>query len=451
MVQFDLTRRDTIFALATAPAPAAISVIRVSGPQADGVREQLFCPKSGLVQRPFVLTLGVVVDSAGEVVDEGLCAAFPEAKSYTGENSFELSVHGSPVIVRRVMGILRGLGCRPAQPGEFTLRAYLTGRMDLSSAEAVHDLIEARSDRAARQALLHVQGGLKFRAEALRSTIVDVLAELEARLDFPEDSLGEAETHRLQTSLSEAERELSLLLASAAFGRRQREGARVVLVGRPNAGKSTLLNVLYGEERALVFDVPGTTRDALEVDIELEGQRIVLVDVAGLRSVEGIDPVEALGIARVKEELGRASGAIFLRDAPQTHLELDAAIRRQIPEHVQVLEVETKLDITQAPSLEIAISAHTGEGLDVLKRQLSQMLFSENTDEVILTRERHRAWVEESRDATREAIDVLKKNIPQEVACAELRRAASGLDALLGSDTGEDVLETIFNRFCIGK
>lgn len=451
MTRFDLARIDTIAALATAPAPAAIAVIRASGPNADAIRARIFRPHRG-PQRPFVQTLGNVVDPSDDVViDEGLCTAFPDRRSYTGEPSFELSVHGSPVTVRRILGILEAAGCRPAEPGEFTLRAYLAGRMDLSSAEAVHDLVQARSERAARQALLHVQGGLRDRTEALRSTIVDVLAELEARLDFPDEPLGGAESRRLEAELRTAEQALAGLLSSAAFGQRQREGARVVLVGRPNVGKSTLLNALYGERRALVFDQPGTTRDALEVELSVDGHRLVLVDVAGLRATENIDPVEALGIARVKEELHRATAALFLRDAPEANTHTDDALRAQIPPHVSVLEVETKIDLVDRPVLTVAISAATGAGLDELRARLGALVFVDSTDDVVLTRDRHRVTVEQSHAATREAIAALNSGLPHEIVCGELRRAAGGLDALLGADTNEDVLETIFSRFCIGK
>ncbi len=451
MARFDLRRTDTIVALATAPGPAAIAVIRVSGDDADASRARIFQAHRG-EQRPFVQTLGDVVDPAtGEPVDEALCTAFPAKKSYTGEPSFELSLHGSPYLVRRVLGILETVGCRPAEPGEFTLRAFLTGRLDLSAAEAVHDLVKARSERSARQALLHVQGGLKDHTEALRASIIDVLSELEARLDFPDEPLGDAATERLTTTLTNAGRALDALLQSAAFGQRQREGARVVLLGRPNVGKSTLLNALYGEQRALVFDQPGTTRDSLEVELMIDGQVVVLVDVAGLRTSDDIDPVEALGIARVKEELQRANCALFLRDDPAHHAEVDAAIRAQIPSHVTVVEVETKSDLRRSTAIDLAISAMTGGGLLELRQRLAEVLFSDRTDDVVLTRDRHRVWVEQSRGATAEAIAALEAGLPHEVVCGELRRAASSLDALLGADTSAEVLDTIFRRFCIGK
>lgn len=451
MAQFDLTRSDTIVALATAPTPSALAVIRVSGPRADELRQAVFRPRKGR-QRPFVQTLGAVVADADEgLIDEGLCTAFPAGRSYTGEPSFELSVHGGRVVVQRVLGRVEALGARPAEPGEFTLRAYLSGRMDLSAAEAVHDLVEAGSERAARQALMHLQGELKARVEGLRVAIVDALAELEARLDFPEEALAEADTRGLRDRLVDAEARLDRLVGSAAFGQRQREGARVVLVGRPNVGKSTLLNTLYGEARALVFDAPGTTRDALEVELGLDGYRVMLVDVAGLRETEGVDPVEALGIERVKEELQRASAALFLRDEPAHHADADARIRSQIPGHVPVVEVETKVDARPQPTLALAVSAHTGTGMDALRTALMAVLFDDSTEEVVLTRERHRVAIEASRDATREALDALVAGHPDEVVCGELRRAVSGLDTLLGADVNADVLETIFRRFCIGK
>ena len=187
------------------------------------------------------------------------------------------------------------------------------------------------------------------------------------------------------------------------------------------------------------------------MELTLRGHRVVLVDVAGLRATDDLDPVEALGIARVSEELRRASCALFLRDDPERHADADAAIRARIPAHVAVVEVQTKCDLVETASLDVAISAVTGEGLDRLQTKLGEVLFAHSTDDVVLTRDRHRVWVEQSRDATREAIDALRVDLPHEVVCGELRRAASGLDALLGADTSGDVLETIFQRFCIGK
>ncbi|MBX2812596.1 MAG: tRNA uridine-5-carboxymethylaminomethyl(34) synthesis GTPase MnmE [Myxococcales bacterium] len=451
MASFDLHRVDTITALATAPAPSALAIIRVSGPKAHAIRQQIFVPRREK-QSFFIQTLGEIVhpQSSHEVIDEAMCTAFPGPKSYTGEDSFELSLHGNPYLVGQVLAALESLGCRPAEAGEFTLRAYLTGRMDLSSAEAVHDLVKARSERAARQALIHLQGGLQTQVQALRSVIINVLAELEARLDFPEELLGDSRTLHGLRELSAAEAQLTQLLSSASYGQRQREGARVVLLGRPNVGKSTLLNTLYGEERALVFELPGTTRDVLEVELEIDGYHFLLVDVAGLRTASDVDPVEALGMGRVVDELKRASCVLFLRDCPKDNQLEDEAIRKSIPDHVVVIEVETKADKNQ-PQLPLAISAVTGVGIEDLKAQLRNQLYEESTNEVLLTRERHRVHVLQSRDATRDAIQAIQNHMPHEIVCGELRRASQGLDDLMGSNISEDVLETIFSRFCIGK
>lgn len=461
MTRFDLSRKDTVCALATAPAPAAIAVVRVSGPDADAVRARVFRPRRP-PQRPFVATLGDVLDASAErpeeaVVDEALCTAFPEGRSYTGEPSFELSLHGGPLRVRAALRSLLAAGCRLAEPGELTLRAVLNGRMDLSQAEAVHDLVMARSDEAARAALRSLKGGLARTLEPVRAALVDALAEIEARLDFPDEDLGEAAKDALLGRLQDAACSLDRLLASAALGERLMEGARVVLYGLPNAGKSTLLNALVGEERALVHETPGTTRDVLEAERIFDGVPAVLVDVAGVRHEGDIHPVEALGIARAREELARADLVLLVVDAAAP----DAALRltslwADVGE-TNALAVLTKRDLAPKAPLPdgvLAVSAKTGDGIDALADAIANRLVGEKApeaSEVVLTRARQRREVEAARDALVAARGALDAGEVHEVVASELRAAGRSLDRLLGRRLDDDVMDAVFSRFCIGK
>jgi len=453
VAHFDLSRKDTICALATAPQAAALAVIRVSGPDAEAVRDRVFKPKRGRSPKPFVATLGHVVrEQAGalHLVDEALCLTFPEGRSYTGEAGFELSIHGGPTRVRAVLELLRAHGCRMAEPGELTLRAVLTGRMDLCAAEAVHDVVVARSDVAAEAALRNLAGELGLKLDAARAHVVDVLAELEARLDFPDEDLEPMAAARLVATLEMAERDLSRLLDGARLGQRLTDGARVVLYGLPNAGKSTLLNALVGEERALVHDSPGTTRDVLEAETVVAGVPITLVDVAGVREGE-VHPVEAMGIARAKDELRRADLVLAVRDLsdPDAHA---VDVRELVS--TPVVEVGTKVDLvgTDLGGV-LAISARDGTGLDTLRACIADALVGDARlgDEAVLTRARQVEEVSAARDSVREAKDALEQGMPGEVVASELRRAGWALDRVLGRELDEEVLDTIFTRFCIGK
>lgn len=462
---FDLERRDTICAPATAPGTAALAVVRVSGQGADDVLARVFAKERPGPHRPFVATLGTVLDaSAAEPsrapLDEALCVRFPEGRSYTGEASFELSLHGGRSRVESVLRSLLAAGCRLAEPGELTLRAVLTGRLDLAAAEAVEDLVKARTDEAARVALRTLRGALGDALGPIREALVDALAELEARLDFPDEDLGEAETADLVTRLEGARARAQRLLSSATLGRRLSEGARVVLFGLPNAGKSTLLNALVGEERALVHDTPGTTRDVLEAEVSFGGVPAVLVDVAGVREGGDLHPVEALGIARARQELERADVQLLVvdRSAPSASDDVRAL---QAAARDDALLVLTKADRPLATPLAgdqearaLVVSAHDGSGLEGLRAALAARLAGDrdtSRDEVVLTRERQRAEVERVEEGLCEALLALEADAPHEVVASELRRAGAALDRLLGRALSEDVLDVVFSRFCIGK
>jgi tRNA modification GTPase len=451
----DLGRKDTICALATPPGQGALGVIRVSGPKSREIGGLIFSPRRG-AQRDFVATLGdlhVPSPGGGDPLhlDEGICTFFPHGKSYTGEDSFELSLHGGPVILKKALAGLVDLGCRMAQPGEFTLRAVLTGRLDLTQAEAVGDLIAAPSEAARAAALRNLAGSLSLPLEEIRQRLVDALAEMEARLDFPDEPIGEAARKELEKSLGRAEADLKALLASAEFGRRLMEGARIALFGAPNAGKSTLLNRLAGEDRALTHHVPGTTRDSLEVALEVGGYGLVLVDLAGFREATDADPVEAMGMERARRELKRAHVVVHLVEPGAQPPEKNAELADL---EAEIIVVRSKSDTVSEDARRdgLWVSAKTGAGLpdflDLLKERLG---LNHASPETILTRHRQQEHVQLAARAVHSARQALDAGLADEVVCSELRVAGAQLDALLGKDVGEDVLNTIFSRFCIGK
>ena len=448
---------ETICALATPPGQSALAIIRVSGPEALAIKSQIFRPKK-TPQKHFVATRGDVLD-----LDDAVCVSFPEDKSFTGEPSFELYLHGSPIISQRVLEALQALGARGARPGEFSLRAYLSGKIDLCEAESICDLISARSEQAAQAALRNLKGGLSNYLEPTRVNLIDILCEIEARLDFPDENLGQLQKEILSNKIQNCLDTLNKLLKSAQLGKRLTEGARVVLLGRPNAGKSTLLNALLGEDKALVHETPGTTRDIIEANWVLNGVPIILVDVAGIRESENLDPVERLGIERAKQELDKADLILSLREPGQERVKLNFV-------GVPVIEIETKIDLdrhceepktTQQSSLDcfallamtIKISAKTGQGLENLRQQIIQILLGDNFNlgEVMLTKIRQKEEVQKAHECLVEAKEALKRGEPDEVLAFELRSAGNALDRLLGKSLNEEVLNLIFSRFCIGK
>lgn len=429
--------RDTICALATPPGHSALAVIRVSGPNALRVKDQIFAPKLGH-QKHFVATRGDVLD-----LDDALCTSFPENKSFTGEPSFELSLHGSPIIAKRVLEELQALGVRGARPGEFSLRAFLSGKIDLTEAESICDLINARSEQAAQAALRNLKGGLSDYLEPTRIILIDVLCEIEARLDFPDEDLGalaqEALVDKIQTCIDT----LQKLLRSAQLGKRLTEGARVVLLGLPNAGKSTLLNALLGEEKALVHDTPGTTRDVIEANWVLNGMPLVLIDIAGIREDDNLDPVERLGIEKAKRELDKADLILWLEEPGQQKLEVPWIT-------APIIEVKTKADLRDDLK---GLSAKTGQGLEELRQKITHILMGDQFDlgEVMLTKVRQKEEVAKAHECLLEAREALLRGEPDEVLAFELRSAGNALDRLLGKSLNEEVLDLIFSRFCIGK
>ena len=444
----DLLMRDTIAACATAPGAAGIAVIRISGSRAEEILGQVFTPRShqGKMEHGR-LYLGTLHDGEKDI-DECMAVVMRAPKSYTRQDVAEIQLHGSAYSVTACLNALTAAGARPAEPGEFTLRAYLNGRIDLSQAESVMSLIQANNERAGQSALRQLNGGAsRFIGEA-QAELVSILAQVEAAIDYPEEVDDPAEDE----ALAERCRALSDHLTDAAKERAARlirDGLHVALLGPPNAGKSTLLNALLGEDKAIVTDIPGTTRDVLTGSFTLDGYSVTLYDTAGIH--ETADQIERLGIDRTYRAALQADAVWWLTDltAPGS-TELPEAVRTS---GLPVLKVYTQLDRlppdAPLPRDGIAVSAVTGQGLDLLKAELSSM-FAQLPD-TPLTQQRHIQAAREAAASLQEAAKALDEHLSQEFAAVHLHAALETLGAITGEQTDERLLDEIFSNFCVGK
>ncbi|GGB49676.1 tRNA modification GTPase MnmE [Deinococcus soli (ex Cha et al. 2016)] len=432
--------QDTIAAIATAPGSAGVGIVRVSGPHALSVADRVFRGRRAPSRTPGGRFLfGHLLDASGEMLDEGLCLIFKGPRSYTGEDVAELQTHGSPAVLARVLQATLDCGARPARPGEFTLRAYLSGRLDLAQAEAVLNLIEAQTDTARRQATLGLSGALGERVDGVARGVTRTLAAIQALLDYPEEGVPDEDR---TLPLAQAESDLRDLLASARAGQVATRGARLALIGRPNAGKSSLLNALLGYERSIVTPIAGTTRDYLEAAVELAGVPVTLVDTAGIR--ETGDAIEAAGVRQALSLAGAADLVLTLEDgsAPREALPADLSGAR-------VIHVRTKADLPGAwtDPAALDVSAVTGSGLPALRGAIQAALLGDTA--------RGEAWLttERQADAARRALTHIQaaRTLPDDLAGYELEEALRALAELTGRDVQEDVVDAVFRNFCVGK
>jgi tRNA modification GTPase len=427
--------------VATPPGRGGIGIVRISGPGVARIAQALI----GHLPGPRHAEFARFADARGEPIDEGLVLYFPAPASYTGEDVLELHGHGGTVVMGALLSACLDAGARLAQPGEFTQRAFLDGRLDLAQAEAVADLIDAASREAARSALRSLTGEFSAAIEALQDKMVELRALTEAQLDFPEEELDDVHRHDSAERLQALRAALDEVLARSRQGSLLRSGVHVVLVGRPNVGKSSLLNRLAGEERAIVTPVPGTTRDALREPIQIEGVPLVLVDTAGLRSSG--DEIERLGMARTQQELGRADIVIAVHEAGSYE-----RIAEPIASKVARIDVYNKVDLHPrfgAPERALAVSAKTGQGLGELRQAILRAAgWSATGESVFLARERHlRALATASAHLAKAA----EQQASWELFAEELRLAHEALGTITGEFTSDDLLGEIFSRFCIGK
>jgi len=444
---------DTIVALATPPGRSAVAVVRLSGSQARAVLARL-APRLGRLE-PRRATLATIVDSEGEPIDRGLVTLFQAPFSYTGEDVVELSVHGSPAVVEGLLLAASRAGARLAKPGEFTERAFLHGKVDLPRAEAVRDLVEARTPAAARVSARRLEGGISRRLGSIREDLLTSAASLGSTIDFAED-VGEAIDERVTGGLSRAAAELERLISTYRTGRLLSAGCRVVVLGRPNAGKSTLFNALVGSARAIVTEIPGTTRDALEATVDIAGVPVTLVDTAGLRETD--ERIERIGVERAREEAERADAILHVLDASKA--EAPADFEPLVAGDRPLLRVANKIDRATSEGIAAAgpgalplcgLSPEAGSALrEALAVELFRRLDAESSSEVLAS-VRQRDLAERARAASRAALDALSRGESPEYAAAHVDEAIDALADLFGETTAEDVLQRIFSAFCIGK
>ncbi|NLH47946.1 MAG: tRNA uridine-5-carboxymethylaminomethyl(34) synthesis GTPase MnmE [Myxococcales bacterium] len=448
-------RRDTIAALATARGRAGVAIVRLSGPDALAIGRKFFRPHTPAhTPPPRQMVLGTVLDGEKQPLDEALFVYFPAKSSYTAEPVVEFHLHGSPVVVETLLAALTAHGGRIAEPGEYTRRAFLGGRLDLSQAEAVAELIEARSLAAARAARRRLTGALSERVGRIRDRLTEALALAEAEIDFPDEDIGPLDRREMLAAIAAADAGVAALLAGHQRARTLAQGAVVALAGRPNAGKSSLFNRLAGARRALVHETAGTTRDPIEAEVVIEGLPLRLVDTAGLRQTE--HDVERAGVAWARETIAAADLAIYLIDGA---VGVTADDRQWLAEFAAVprLVVWNKLDLA-APDAsfaglgDLAVSAKEGTNGEELRRRLVQLLGADGADnEALLAAVRHRNLAEKARLNLAAARDLATAGDKSELAALELREAAAALGEIIGETTPDQVLDTIFARFCVGK
>ncbi len=455
---------STIAAIATPPGKGGVGVVRISGPRSEALLGQLV-PTWSEEHPSHTLKLARIHDLDGDLIDEGLAVVMRAPKSYTGEDVVELQCHGGPIILRRVLDALLAAGASAARPGEFTERAFLNGRLDLTQAEAVADLIDATSTAAHQLAMEHLQGSLGDEIRTQLERLVEAMVLVESAIDFShEEHVYALETEEVDERLGAVEEDLKRLIVRFDEGRRQREGVRVVVAGPTNAGKSTLFNALYGDERAIVTDVEGTTRDFLEEELTLGGVAVRLIDTAGLRETE--DRVEAIGIERSREWAAKADVVLWVVDRSQPLPEDARATLEGLCEDPRpVLVVLNKCDLPDAMGeqgrallesfarrCEAALGADDAFGVEALRGHLTEIAAALTSSEgVLLSRARHLEAVQNSLKALRRAREGLAIQIELELLAIDVRESLDALGAIVGRVTTDDILNKIFGEFCIGK
>ena len=448
-----MSDNDTIAAIATAPGEGAIGIIRLSGPDAISIGERLFRGKNLLSNLPSrQLSFGHLYIQ-GRNFDKVLVSVMRAPNSFTGDDTVEFNCHGGPFLLRRIMEAVFQEGGRPAGPGEFTRRAFLNGKIDLSQAEAVSDMITAKSDLSLQSAFFQLRGGFHRRFVKMAESIRQAAMLLEANLDFSEDV--EIDVEMIKPPLSQASKHIEKLILSYERGKIIREGAVVTLAGQPNVGKSSLLNRLLEEDRAIVTDIPGTTRDTIEEQIDLNGIAVTLVDTAGIRDTD--DPVEREGTRRSQQFIDRAAIVLYIVDGslPPHSQDLD-----NISRYDQAFLVLNKSDLgiytgwqsVQSLHPQIILSAKTGDGITTLRDRLRETLLgkSDLPDEIV-TKERHVLALQQASKGLSQALQSLEFGNPGEIIALDLRVALDALAAIIGETTPDDVLDRIFQTFCIGK
>ena len=442
---------DTICAIATPPGRGGIGIVRVSGVQAFSIAKTISKKELPIRKASFA----AFHDAQDQVIDEGLLIAFAAPHSFTGENVVELQGHGGPVVMDMLLNRCVQLGARIARPGEFSERAFLNDKIDLTQAEAIADLIDSQTQTAARLAVRSLQGEFSQRIQGLLEALIQLRSYVEAAIDFPEEEIDFLSDGRIQKDLNTIIQRLVKLQQNAQHGRVIREGMTLVIAGRPNAGKSSLLNALVGEDSAIVTDIPGTTRDVLREHIQIDGMPVHIMDTAGLRDSQ--DQVEQLGIQKAKQEIEKADRVLWIYDGSQGD---DGADLEEIPKHIPVTYIYNKADLSGQPigyladetQITLVISAKQGLGIDLLKQHLKQSMgVSEQNEGQFMARRRHLEALEKAAQQLQQGQQALDNHLAGELLAEDLRLCQQTLSEITGEFSADDLLGEIFSSFCIGK
>lgn len=451
--------KETIAAIATPPGDGGVAIIRISGNDAIDIAEKIY---SGPVRkyRSHQAHYGSILDKNGDPVDQVLLLVMLAPRSYTGENTVEIHCHGGHLITRKVLEIVLEAGARPAQPGEFTFRAFMNGKLDLSQAEAVQSLIGSKNGLALQAAKHQLEGRLSQKISDFQKKLLDIAAILEAWVDFPEEDLAFAPMEEITASLKTLKKEIETLQNTFQQGQKIHQGITLCLAGRPNVGKSSLMNALLGKNRAIVTDIPGTTRDLLEEDLHLGQLHFRLMDTAGIRNTE--EQIEKEGIRRSFEALQRADLILFVLDATQPLCASTQSILAAAPPEKTIL-IWNKIDLLPSDPLPpklssfphlVALSAKFLTGLDQLHEKIHQVIWQESPpqkEELIITQIRHERALDTAAKALNTLIEGLQSGISPEFAASDMRHALNALGTIIGMDTSEEILTAIFSQFCVGK
>ena len=456
-----MLEEETICAVSTPSGEGGIGIIRISGKDALGIAKKIFQPRTEKdISRAATHTLhyGHVIDPAtGEPVDEVLMSVMHGPATYTREDIVEINCHGGMVPLWRVMGLLINAGARQADPGEFTKRAFLNGRIDLAQAEAVMDIIRAKTDLCHRAANEQLLGGLSAEISRLRDRLVSLIASVEAGIDFPEEDIETESGTQLTDEVSDIVAAIEELLLSYNYGRILRDGFATAIVGRPNVGKSSLLNALLKQNRAIVTEMPGTTRDVLEEYLNISGVPIKILDTAGIRHTH--DTVEQEGVRRSLAAIESADIVLVVLDGSERLTEEDERVLDKVRGKntiaiINKSDLPRKLDGLSGPHIQVSVSCRTGDGLNGLKRAISDMVKQGtigSREHAWAVNQRHRTALAQTKESLQKSLDSIASSLSPEFIAVDLRGAIDSLGLIIGSTYTEDILERIFNDFCIGK
>lgn len=457
---------DTIAAITTVLGPSSVGIIRISGDDALAIADKVFQGKRGILlkNRPtYSITYGKVIDESGKMIDEVLALKMSAPNSFTGEDVVELQCHGGVVVLRNVLELVMSAGARMAEPGEFSKRAFLNGRIDLSQAEAIMDIINAKTEKAVITAANNIEGSLKKETSAIRENIIELMAYLEADIDFPEEDIDRLSDKEVNAKLQHIVDRIEELLKTFRSGKIMREGLKTILIGKPNVGKSSLLNAMLKERRAIVTDVPGTTRDIIEEYYSLGGIPLILVDTAGLRETQDI--VEKIGVEKTIEELQKADLILYVLDITEEITHDDIEYIRTLPKE-KVIILINKHDLIKGKEYEqadknilsdykvIFVSAKEGSGLQELEDWILELYFGKGIElsgKAILTNVRQKDSLSIALQAIISAQKSLKNKMPSDFISIDIKQAWLSLGEISGETLEENIIDQIFSRFCLGK